>query len=307
MYSILIQVADAYLHIYTKAVQMTQILPQQADSYQYSRQIAPWCSDNATFGTSANINFWSCGLRYVESTHKMYMSNRTKFFEIVTDKLAEYTLDYTDADGNRYTIIGPPATELGVDWRSSSFALSTKCNAIPETTCNINNTIPEEGFGINTFQCNKSLGSPIDIAGELTYSSYTMSSLNFHKYLAEETPFFTQFNMGGFDDDTVKNATVEDANDMFRNPWQWIASVNMPTDTHELLQDVKGTAWALEGKYQGESVLVSHCETTGNSTPTSLARWLTSSPSLRRRIYSRKRQCFPPFKKAQQLHHSRHS
>jgi hypothetical protein len=237
-----IQAADGYLHIATRAVDIVSIMPKPTDTYKYSTTIGSWCFDQSTMGTPANINFWGCGIRYDISLDSVYMANRTKFFEVIIDTLDEYVLNYTEPDGTRYAIVDPAKAEPGADWKASSLALSNKCLAIPMSACKINHTMLSSK-DIKRWNCSKALGSPVDLKSHMSTSAITMNTLNFHKYPAEEAPFLSEMNVDRYDNHTIENTTLEEANTLWKNPWQRVGQTYLPTDTKELLADTKDAAW----------------------------------------------------------------
>ncbi|KAF2133881.1 hypothetical protein P153DRAFT_381051 [Dothidotthia symphoricarpi CBS 119687] len=85
--------------------------------------------------------------------------------------------------------------------------------------CQMNHIAPDDGFGINSWNCSRALGSPMNLSGQLATSTVTMSSLNFDKHLSEEGSFVGEINVDRFDNDTISNATPEEANEMWNNPW----------------------------------------------------------------------------------------
>ena len=135
---------------------MLHVIPQSPEMYQLSRKIAPWClNTEATFGTQANINFWSCALAYNETAKVLVPANITRWHKAIGEPLENYVLNYTDADATQYAIVGPADMPQSTDWEASSFALSSKCIAIPAAACDIE----QGGTSLFPFRCTESRGS----------------------------------------------------------------------------------------------------------------------------------------------------
>jgi hypothetical protein len=138
-----------------------------------------------------------------------------------------YALNYTDADGTQYAIVGPPEMPPSTDWKASSFALSSKCTAIPAAACDIE----QRGPSLFPFRCEEARGSSLDF-------------MKFHPYLEEQSPFINQW-LTGYDNESIStivpNVTEEEADQTWSNPWRWMAQVSLLIDQKDLPSDMAGT------------------------------------------------------------------
>jgi hypothetical protein len=242
---------------------MLHVIPQSPEMHQLSRKIAPWClNTEATFGTRANINFWSCALTYNETAEVLALANTMKWHKIIGEPLENYVLNYTDADGTQYAIVGPADMPQSLDWEASSFALSSKCIAIPAAACDIE----QGGPSLFPFRCTESRGSPFNFTGNLRDDFFaSLDFMKFHRYLEEQSPFINQGLMGYGNESSAiaPNVTKEDSDQMWSNPWRWMAQVSLLVDQQDLPSDMGGTVWLLDGL--GFEMIVD-CHSTGMST-----------------------------------------
>jgi hypothetical protein len=227
---------------------MLHVVPQFPELHQLSRKIAPWClNTKATLGTQANINFWSCALSYNATAEALAPANTTQWHRIIGEPLDNYVLNYTDADGNQYAIVGPAEMPPSTDWEASSFALSSKCTAIPAVACDIE----QGGLSLFPFRCTETRGSPFNLTGNLTDKFFaSLDFMKFHRYLEEQSPFINQWFIG-YDNESIStiapNVTEEEADQMWSNPWRWMAQVSLLIDQKDLPSDMAGTTWLLDG------------------------------------------------------------
>ena len=267
--SLLIQGADTYLHIAIESISMIQIYAEAAESHLLSRGIAPWCLSNTTVGTFKNVNFWSCSVTPIsdEDNFTIQLTNNSaiNLLDIGADK--DYALNYTDADGISYAIIGPPRTSPDLDWTATSFAISTQCSAIPFNACNITvETVDEET--IFPFSCSAAKGG-IDLDANMTFFTHQFHYLDAHKYFPERSgPFRHKGPLAkNLSRSIGLNLTNEDANDVFRNPFRTLnmASVMVDTGTlsDEFLADPR--IWSHESFPVYFTIMA--CNVTGKSLP----------------------------------------
>ena len=231
--SIFIQTADTWLHISTSSVNVIRTIPQDNSLYQYSR-IIDHCSNNPGFGSLCNRNFWGCGIECWENPLEWTAANTTDIYDFSSgDSRKHSTLKFTDANG-QYAVLGPATTNGTMDWQAESFAVSTQCEPIPPK-CEISYL----GFDkLNTsasFNCSKER-TGIDMAGIIPNSLVNMRYSDSHLYLEEPPPFFIT------DTRTIEqvdllldllykrapNVTDDQANEVFRNPWNFVTMTILP-------------------------------------------------------------------------------
>ncbi|CAN9425534.1 unnamed protein product [Alternaria alternata] len=186
--SVLVHAADAYLHIATESVQMTQIFPQAPLQNQYGRSIGHWCFDNSnTLGTIRNKNFWGCGVT-ISDDKNPEVTNETTFFAVRDEGLGKYVMNFTKSNGSQYAVIGPTDLPLDADWQATSFALSSQCRPIPETSCDVGSQSQDlngKGRSQVPFNCSMGRGSPIDFSGNITGNGASYTFFDYHKYMYE--------------------------------------------------------------------------------------------------------------------------
>ncbi|KAF1995676.1 hypothetical protein P154DRAFT_623765 [Amniculicola lignicola CBS 123094] len=231
--SILIQVADSYLHIVTDAVELIRVETQPAEAFALSRGIAPWCfNTNETRGTQRNMNFWGCGMQYNIESGYVATANQTMFNYIDSRPLTDYAMNYTDKDGTQYTIVGPTEIEPNTDWKGVSFATSVQCKAVEKRNCEWNPHINESNYvgDLEWFNCTKER-SGMDAAGWLVNFMHQTRYTQFHKYFYEEPPFNNSMLLN-WDavENNAPNVTDAEANGVFNNPWHFQASANVIMD-----------------------------------------------------------------------------
>jgi len=257
--SLLIQAADSYLHLTTNAVNMIHVFQEPPELYQLGRRIGPWCfNTKETFGTQANINFWSCALAYNETAQALAPANMSVWHRTIGNPLDDYVLNYTEADGSQYAIIGSSTLPRDVDWDATSFAVSSQCTVLPAAACNI-----KDGTSIFEYYCQESRGSPVDLGGYVSDGLLSLNFLKFHKYLEEQAPFVTSA-LKGWDNvpKFAPNVTDENSSEMWQNPWHWMAEVSLLVEEKDLPEDIAGAAWLLNGF--GYKMVV-QCSSTGRS------------------------------------------
>ncbi|KAJ8112531.1 hypothetical protein OPT61_g5117 [Boeremia exigua] len=270
--------ADTYLHLATKAVNMLHAVPQQIEQQQLGRRIGDWCFDTeASSGTQSNINFWGCALYWNETAQVVAPANATYFHRIIGEPLEDYALNYTESDGTQYAILGPSDVSPEMDWEAASFAVSSTCSVIPQAGCNVFGG--PRNFG---FSCQMDNGAPMDFLGNMTDGFYSVNFGKFHTYLEEMPPFLSvELSSGvmGLDkvNETAVNVTESDAQTLWNNPWLWHAEVSLLADEKDLPQEIRETAWLLDGL--GYKMVV-NCSSTGETKSNYLKR-----PPLTSKVY----------------------
>jgi hypothetical protein len=146
------------------------------------------------------------------------------------------SINFTDANGVQYSLVGPADADSSMDWKATSLGVSTTCSAIPEGACNVFQPITgaksAQGSPIMLvpFNCTKSTAG-IDIQGNLTSQNTATHMMNFHKYAAEDVPFFgnTLVNLKNFSIVLENINNGEDANEILKNNWTVLVMRKIPS------------------------------------------------------------------------------
>ncbi|ORX97952.1 hypothetical protein BCR34DRAFT_158720 [Clohesyomyces aquaticus] len=251
--SILIQGADTWLHIATISVNIVKLSAESQSAYQYGRGLAPWCFNRPLLGSKCNRNYWGCGIDCAvddDGELKSYdLANMTTVYEVIAAKSSEHTvMNYTDADGLQFAIAAPAKVPSNIDWEAESFAVSTQCRAIPYSACDVDAQNTPVENPILHFNCSEERAG-IDVAGDAYYWNQQMMYFDFHKYIHEKPAFSPTTLSGGPSPDgmetintTAPNVTDSEANDVFRNPWHWIAAIAVYED-NDLLSSTQPDIW----------------------------------------------------------------
>jgi len=145
-------------------------------------------------------------------------------------------LNFTDADDVQYVVIVPANVGAAQDWKASSFGVSTTCSAIVENACDVFEPITNASDGQGSpimlvpFVCTMNR-TGIDIRGNLTSHNTKTHMLHFHKYAAESLPFLTNFMAtptGLSSSKIMESIQQEEANEIFKNPWQALVMRKIP-------------------------------------------------------------------------------
>jgi hypothetical protein len=184
--------------------------------------------------------FWGCGIIVRQIPRNNVSGIATTNASMVQDlKLSvsdqHQILNFTDSDKIQYAIIAPPNVGTSQDWKASSFGVSTTCSAIPENACDLSTPTGDatDAKGnpiiLVPFVCKRNR-TGIDISGNLTSAATKTHLLNFHKYAAESAPFGDDSIdiRGGSMADIMASIQNEDANDIFKNPWQALVMKKVP-------------------------------------------------------------------------------
>ncbi|KAH6633754.1 hypothetical protein C7974DRAFT_471822 [Boeremia exigua] len=238
--SVLIQVADIYFHVTAIAIELTQVQELSLIAHPYSRGLATWCVDRPVVGDLGQKNYWGCAITArsaAYNTTSLALTNASIVQDMKNSVSDQHkSLISIDSNGVQYAIIGPAATEPWVDWKASSFGVSTTCSAIPEGKCDVQRPVTEakDGQGnpvmLVPFNCTSSKAG-VDIAGNLTSHNTKTHTTNFHKYAAESAPFFnsTVVNLEEFRKIRDNINRGEDANDILKNSWNVFVMRKIPT------------------------------------------------------------------------------
>ncbi|KAK7191620.1 hypothetical protein PSPO01_02069 [Paraphaeosphaeria sporulosa] len=238
--SLLVQVADIYFHIAAEAVQLVQVQEVASISRQYSREIAPWCRDRPENGPLGPKTFWGCAItaqRAANNGTSLAPTNATTIQDMKNSVSDQHeTLNFTNANGVQYAVVGPPNADPAEDYKATSFGVSTSCAAIPQGGCEVGPPITNvtDGQGspvmLVPFSCSKN-SSGIDIVGNLTSHNTVTNMLNFHKYASESSPFLSKIMEtpdGLSNVDILTRIQNETADEVFRNSWSVLALRKIP-------------------------------------------------------------------------------
>ena len=241
--SIFIQFADTYVHLTTKAIDLTQVLPESSTVHTYSRTLSSACLNQPKIGAKNNSNFWSCGVEYQESVAdngtilgsivsmpRIYPVRETQSHVSRENRIWEYIHE----NGSHMAILGPVNPDLRLDWSASTFGVSTSCRAIRNDSCEIyfdeEDGSMKSSMGAFNFNCSQERAS-INVSGTVYGVSPQYSWLDFHKYITDLPPFSNHNITGGHINyrETAKRAAALDEseqNDIFLNPWRWMSVIH---------------------------------------------------------------------------------
>ncbi|CAN9148990.1 unnamed protein product [Alternaria alternata] len=179
-------------------------------------------------------------------------------------------MNFTKSNGSQYAVIGPTDLPLDADWQATSFALSSQCRPIPETSCDIgsqSHDLNGNGRSQVPFNCSMGRGSPIDFSGNITGNGASYTFFDYHKYMYERGHSFNNVGQNfTFISDAVSfisNVTAEEGAEVFPTTWRWTAALDLGISIrHQSLpDDMVGQAWPLKWGY----FMVLSCNTTGQS------------------------------------------
>lgn len=235
--SVLVQAADVYFHIAAEAVQLVQMSSDFSPNYQFSRGLAPWCLNKPAFGDSGEEKLWGCAITAQTASYNNATSlaptNATTIQDMKNSISDQHsTIVVTDPSGVQFAIVGPPNIDTSLDWKASSYGVSTTCAAIPEGACAVADPIGNAKDGRSNpvmlvpFQCSKN-ETGIDITGNLTTHNTATHMMNFHKYTGESAPFFDA-NLRRLNIPIASNGS-ESANEIFRNNWNVFVMRKIPS------------------------------------------------------------------------------
>jgi hypothetical protein len=220
--------------------------------YQYSRIVAPWCFDaENSIGTRYNKFFFGCAMN--GTTTQVSMANYTQYAKIQAN-LDSYISHYTDKQGVGYAVIRPPVVDSDIDWSGTSFAVSTKCSAIPYTECELGKPYNNgSSASLASFECAGLLNGK-NISGNLTSATSHFWFDDWHQSLHESEPFPILFDGNAAhlhiaNNTTIANTTAKDSNSLFRNPWHWLAQVVLIPEPRDLPPELRESTlvWDFNG------------------------------------------------------------
>jgi hypothetical protein len=273
-YSLLVQAADVYFHISAETAQIVQYREVSQMTNQFSRGLASWCTDKAKFGSSGEEIFWGCAITLQQATYNnattLAPTNASTISDMkngVSDQHKAFT--YMDKAGLQYAIVGPANDDINLDWKASSFGVSTTCSAIPPAACSTSRPITNaqdrqsNPVMLVPFNCTQDAAG-LDVAGNLTSHNTITNMMNFHKYAAESAPFFDN-KLVKLNPTIVANGT-EDDNSIFENNWGVLVMRKIPSavqgDFSQLPQSFVIDPRIWKHDLLGAFVLM-HCKVTG--------------------------------------------
>jgi hypothetical protein len=232
IHSSLVQAANIYFHIAAESVEFVKMQNLSSTTHQFSRGLAPWCLDRPTISQEqGQKNYFGCSITArpapENNATSLAPTNATTIQDIKNSVSDQHQmLNFTDANGIQYAVIGPAGVDDSLDWKATTFGVSTTCSVIAERVCNTSGPITgaKNGQGspimLVPFKCTASTAG-IDIAGNLTSQNTATHMMNFHKYAAEDVPFFGNTLVDLEDFATVlQNINAgEDANEILKNNW----------------------------------------------------------------------------------------
>jgi hypothetical protein len=226
-----------YFHVAAKAALVVQYSESVPPLHLYSRGLAPWCIQQRRFGSAGEEKFWGCAITAQQAAYNNATSLAPTNASIISDMKngvsdQHKTITFADGAGVQYAIVGPANNDVNVDWKASSFGVSTTCSAIIETTCNVSKPIAGAKDGQNNpimlvpFNCSQGTTGP-RFVGNLTSQNTVTHMMDFHKYMAESRPFFentlARLNV------SIPANGIEDSNDGFTNGWDVLAMRKIPS------------------------------------------------------------------------------
>jgi hypothetical protein len=229
---VFIQAADTYLHVAIEAVGMTQAQTQPSLSHSYSRGLAPWCLNRRTTGSISNPNYWSCGLRALNSSlPALDTANATEFDAIkLRYSNIDTSVDYIDVDGNLTAILAPKEVPAGFDYSASSFGVSMQCQPVQDSSC-IRDTsnVTSNMTKIANFNCSDA-GLGIHLSGAIYPTISQIYEIDLHRLFQGPPPFTAFENTWKVTRDMMNSAanlSDADASNMFHNPWRLFSAANL--------------------------------------------------------------------------------
>jgi hypothetical protein len=227
VHSAFIQAADTYLHLATEAVEALQIKTEDPSGHLYSRGLAPWCNTRPTVGHRDNPNFWGCGLTI--NTRWLAASNKSSVLSLSTG-VSEYhdISDFVDKDGLFLAILIPKGVKPSIDWSATSFAVSTKCYPLRNSSCELT-TIPDVRTQSRySFSCS-STEPKFSTSGVMDTYTQQRRYYNWHRYVEEQPPFAVNVFQSSEALTSwmrrAQNFTDNEAEQVFSNPWQMFSAI----------------------------------------------------------------------------------
>lgn len=199
--------------------------------------MAPWCLNKPKFGDEGEEQKWGCAITAQSAAYNGATSLAATNASVISDMKnaisdQHKTIISTDSSGVQYALVGPADDDPSLDWKASSFGVSTTCSAIPDGGCAVSEPISNATDGRNNpimlvpFNCTKAKAG-LDIAGIFTSSNTATHMINFHKYATESPPFFN--NTLQRTKVAIARNVTENGNDIFRNRWTVLVMRKIPS------------------------------------------------------------------------------
>jgi hypothetical protein len=278
--SLLVQTADVYFHITAEAAQVVQFEAATQPTHEFSRGLAPWCLNKPKFGDMGEEKFWGCAITAQQATYNNATSLAATNASIISDMKngvsdQHKTVVFTDASDVQFAIVGPANDDPSLDWKASSFGVSTTCSAIPQTNCNVSAPITGATDGNNNpimlvpFNCTRTRAG-LDVVGNLTSHNTVTHMMHFHKYSSEGALFFgdrlVRLNV------SIPDGGLQDGNDVFKNGWSVLAMRKIPSAVQGDFSQLPGS-FVTDGRIWKHAVLgafvLMECNVTGTPPPPS--------------------------------------
>lgn len=184
-------------------------------------------------------NYWGCAITAQPAANGTSLApTNASIISDMKNSVSDLhkTVNFTESNGVQYALVAPANVHASMDWKASSFGVSTTCSAIPESKCNISkpatNAVDRRGSPVMLvpFNCTKNT-TGVNVTGYLTSHNTAIHMLNFHKYAAESAPFLnsTLENLEDFETVLQKINGGEDANSILRNTWSALVMRKIPS------------------------------------------------------------------------------
>ena len=228
-----------------------------------SRRLAPWYLSAGDNDEIRNFkSFWSAAL--IASDPKPDIANRSSYVA-ATDQINSYVLNYTDSHGLSYAVIRPLSIDADLDWSGTGYGVSTQCAAVPRSDCQI-----LVDPGTSYFNCTTQTPRG-NILGGLTSLPHKTWTDDWHAYLTENRSLTdaptTLVSKDGYNVSSSRNWISQDPNTTFRNPWHWMAKINVLVEDPELPESFLTSPHLLKKRNDGnKSAFLLNCNTTGECT-----------------------------------------
>jgi hypothetical protein len=237
---VFIQGANTYFHVVIEALDVTVRSTQAESDHLYSRALAPWCYDAGdTLGTIANKNFWSCAINLElrnNTATGIGVANASHWENMARD-YPTHMVNFTDAQDTSYAIVRTSDADPAADWSGQSYAISTECQPVRPDSCEWTQEwqyATSEHDPVWSFNCSSAHEG---LAGEFRYFSHLTRLEKFHKHLWTNPPFGNRLSKRGRPPPRIlglaKNATLNETQDMFKNPFPWVSQLQFSREDEQ--------------------------------------------------------------------------
>jgi hypothetical protein len=240
--------------------------------------VAPWCFDTEENGrTTYNKFFWGCAINATDHGNTSSITTtRSSLVASISADLDPHVLYYTDKQDLGYAIIRPAVVDTDIDWSGTSFAVSTKCSAVPYNTCKISDPYSEDEFArsgvVASFKC-PNVFDESSISGNLTALGIATWFKDWHKNVTQGAPFNGPLVVGGVSNTMKMNTTTKNLRSLFLNSWHWLSQIVLSSEPSDMPLEFTESdqLWVIDKL----SLLLLSCTTTGTSSKSSHGAWLT--------------------------------